>query len=124
MELKEFFDKLFKRNSDKDDYLNHLIDNSDYAAFKAWEAITYQEVENYFKDNDPIFYSRFRREVHLILRVTLGASLLIMAQNKAYTMKRTSEIAKTIPEKELIYEEAKKILLDSFRQFPDDEYTE
>ena len=119
MDLKDFFNKLFKLKVDNDLYANHLVDVSDYNVFKAWEAITYNEVENYFRDTDPVFYSRFRREVQMILRVTLGTSLLIMAQNRANQLKRTSSVARTIPDEQLIYEEAKKLLLESSSSLDD-----
>lgn len=112
MKLNDFFHKLFKlTDSMADQEYNAIVDNRDYAVFRALEAQVGQEIHEYFKTNSPRFYAENKPEIRRMAKVILGAVILTLGNSKANEMMRSSEIARTMNKDSLIYEEARKILL-------------
>lgn len=114
MTLDEFFDRLLLKNVVSDPY-HALVDNRPYVAFRTLEAIIVGSSETAIIKNGCEDHKKWWDENKRLLRrqwrMMIGATVLVIAEQKARSLQRTSAIARAMPHDDVVWEQVKEVLL-------------
>lgn len=114
MTLNDFFDRLLLKKVVPSSR-HAVVDNRPYAAFRTLEVLTVDTLSQWHKgklcSKHDKWFEKYNREIRRSWRYMLGATILVMAEQKASSLQRTSAIARAMPYDDVVWEQVKGILM-------------